>query len=159
MKKQLKYIALGIAAAAVLGIVPAFAQETPEQKTEPVIKYGFVDVNKVVAASKAVEKANKERAAEKKKIIKFIEESANKMNKEEDEKKREEMKNQFDLDLTAKKSEMNKSYGEKLLKINNDINAELIKIAKDKDYQLILTKDAVLYGGDDLTQDLIKVVK
>ena len=81
------------------------------------------------------------------------------MNKEEDEKKREEMKNQFDLDLTAKKSEMNKSYGEKLMKINNDINAELIKIAKDKDYQLILTKDAVLYGGDDLTQDLIKVVK
>jgi len=63
------------------------------------------------------------------------------------------------LDLTAKKSEMNKSYGEKLMKINNDINAELIKIAKDKDYQLILTKDAVLYGGDDLTQDLIKVVK
>lgn len=129
------------------------------QNAEPVIKYGFVDVNKVVAASKAVEKANKERAAEKKKIIKFIEESANKMNKEEDEKKREEMKNQFDLDLTAKKSEMNKSYGEKLMKINNDINAELIKIAKDKDYQLILTKDAVLYGGDDLTQDLIKVVK
>ena len=128
-------------------------------QTEPVIKYGFVDVNKVVAASKAVEKANKERAAEKKKIIKFIEESANKMNKEEDEKKREVMKNQFDLDLTAKKSEMNKSYGEKLMKINNDINAELIKIAKDKDYQLILTKDAVLYGGDDLTQDLIKVVK
>ena len=159
MKKQLKYIALGIAAAAVLGIVPGFAQEAPEQKAEPVIKYGFVDVNKVVAASKAVEKANKERAAEKKKIIKFIEESANKMNKEEDEKKREEMKNQFDLDLTAKKSEMNKSYGEKLMKINNDINAELIKIAKDKDYQLILTKDAVLYGGDDLTQDLIKVVK
>lgn len=159
MKKQLKYIALGIAASAVLGFVPAFAQEAPEQKAEPVIKYGFVDVNKVVAASKAVEKANKERAAEKKKIIKFIEESANKMNKEEDEKKREEMKNQFDLDLTAKKSEMNKSYGEKLMKINNDINAELIKIAKDKDYQLILTKDAVLYGGDDLTQDLIKVVK
>lgn len=159
MKKQLKYIALGIVAAAVLGIVPAFAQEAPEQNAEPVIKYGFVDVNKVVAASKAVEKANKERAAEKKKIIKFIEESANKMNKEEDEKKREEMKNQFDLDLTAKKSEMNKSYGEKLMKINNDINAELIKIAKDKDYQLILTKDAVLYGGDDLTQDLIKVVK
>lgn len=159
MKKQLKYIALGIVAAAVLGIVPAFAQEASVQNAEPVIKYGFVDVNKVVAASKAVEKANKERAAEKKKIIKFIEESANKMNKEEDEKKREEMKNQFDLDLTAKKSEMNKSYGEKLMKINNDINAELIKIAKDKDYQLILTKDAVLYGGDDLTQDLIKVVK
>lgn len=159
MKKQLKYIAIGIVAAAVLGIVPAFAREASEQNAEPVIKYGFVDVNKVVAASKAVEKANKERAAEKKKIIKFIEESANKMNKEEDEKKREEMKNQFDLDLTAKKSEMNKSYGEKLMKINNDINAELIKIAKDKDYQLILTKDAVLYGGDDLTQDLIKVVK
>ena len=132
MKKQLKYIALGIAAAAVLGIVPAFAQEASVQNAEPVIKYGFVDVNKVVAASKAVEKANKERAAEKKKIIKFIEESANKMNK---------------------------SYCEKLMKINNDINAELIKIAKDKDYQLILTKDAVLYGGDDLTQDLIKVVK
>lgn len=159
MKKQLKNIAIGIGAAVVLGIVPAFAQEAPGQKAEPVIKYGFVDVNKVVAASKAVEKANKERAAEKKKIIKFIEESANKMNKEEDEKKREEMKNQFDLDLTAKKSEMNKSYGEKLMKINNDINAELIKIAKDKDYQLILTKEAVLYGGDDLTQDLIKVVK
>ena len=54
---------------------------------------------------------------------------------------------------------MNKSYGEKLMKINNDINAELIKIAKDKDYQLILTKDAVLYGGDYLTQYLIKFFK
>lgn len=159
MKINLKNMVLGMAAAGILTCSPVFSEEVKPVDSQPAIKYGYVDVNKVVASSKAVQKANKERAAEKKKIIKFIEESANKMNKEEDEKKREEMKNQFDLDLTAKKSAMSKSYGEKLMKINNDINAELIKIAKDKDYQLILTKDAVLYGGDDLTQDLIKVVE
>ena len=159
MKTNLKKVVLGVAAVGVLAYLPAFSEEIKPADSQPAIKYGYVDVNKVVASSKAVQKANKERAAEKKKIIKFIEESANKMNKEEDEKKREEMKNNFDLELTARKSEMSKSYGEKLMKINNDINAELIKIAKDKDYQLILTKDAVLYGGDDLTQDLIKVVK
>ena len=159
MKINLKKIVLGAVVVSVLASVPAFSADAEPVSAQPVIKYGFVDVNMVVGASKAVKKADSERTAEKKKIIKFIEESANKMNKEPDDKKREEMKNKFDIELTAKKSEMNKSYREKLMKINNDINAELIKIAKDKDYQLILTKDAVLYVGDDLTQDLIKVVK
>lgn len=159
MNRKLKFTALAGAVLLGLTVLPAFSVEPAPVEAQPVVKYGVVDVNKVVASSKAVEKANKERAAEKKKIIKYIEDSASKMNKEQDEKKREDMKAKFDTELTAKKTEMNKSYGERLLQINNDINAELIKIAKDKDYQLILTKGAVLYGGDDLTQDLIKVVK
>lgn len=142
--------------------MPAFSEVT--QNKQPVNmngvkKVGVIDVQKVVTASKEVERVKKEHETNKKLLVSYIKLSAEKMNKEKDPKRKEEMKKQFTNELTAKKESMDKVYAEKLMKINNDMNIQVSKLAKERNYDLILTQEAVLYGGDDLTKDLIKLVK
>ncbi len=152
-----------VACAIIIGMcAPAFSAAQPAKQpvnSTGVKKIGVIDVKKVVSASKEVERVKKENEANKKLLVSYIKLSAEKMNKEKDQKKREEMKKQFTNELTAKKEAMDKVYAEKLMKINNDMNVQVSNLAKDKNYDLILTQDAVLYGGDDLTKDLIKLVK
>lgn len=149
-----------VAASLILSMAaPAVCADIKNEPAQSAKKIGVIDVQKVVTSSKEVELAKKENDANKKLLVNYIKLSAEKMNKEKDEKKREELKKQFTNELTAKKESMDKVYADKLMKINNDMNVQVSKLAKDKNYDLILTQDAVLYGGDDLTKDLIKLVK
>lgn len=160
--------ALIIGLAAPSYSAPAQTAKTPVKTVAPVKvaevqkipqKIGVVDVKEVVSTSKEVAKVKKEQQANKKILVSFIKSSAEKINKEPDEKKKEELKKQFTNELNVKKEAMDKAYAAKLMRINDDMNAQLVKMAKDKKYDLILTQDAVLYGGDNLTKDLIKLVK
>lgn len=138
--------------------LPACALE-PVQTSAAPMKIGVVDVKKVVSDSKEVAKVKKEQQANKKILVDFIKASADQFNKEPDAAKKEELKKKFNEELNVKKEAMDKDYAAKLMKINNDMNTELVKLAKQKKYDLILTQDAVLYGGDNLTKDLGKLVK
>lgn len=155
MNIKVKMITLAVLVVAMSA--PSFAAE--DTQTAVSQKIGVVDVKKVVNESKEVEKVKKEQQANKKVLVDFIKAQAEIINKEPDAAKKEELKKKFTADLTAKKDVMDKSYGEKLMKINNDMNAQLTKLAKDKNYDLILTQDSVLYGGENLTKDLMKLVK
>lgn len=135
---------------------PSFAAEADTTTPQ---KVGVVDVKKVVLNSKEVQKVKKQQEANKQLLVDFIKVSQTKLNAEKDPKKKEELKNKLSTELNAKKDAMDKDYGDKLLKINNDMNLQLVEIAKNKKYDLILTQDSVLYGGDNLTKDLMKVVK
>lgn len=168
MKLNLKPVCL--TALIIVFAAPSFAAPAqPVKKVEPAAvsaetdsapeKIGVVDVKKVVSSSKAVAKVKKEQAANKKALVAYIKSSADKINKEKDEAKKEELKKAFSAELQTKREAMNKTYTEKLMKINNDMNTQLTKIAKEKKYDLILTQDSVLYGGEDLTKDLMRLVK
>ena len=52
-----------------------------------------------------------------------------------------------------------KQYQEKLLNANKEIISEINKIGKERQYDLILTTDSVLYGGEDITNEIVREVK
>ena len=52
-----------------------------------------------------------------------------------------------------------KAYVAKLSAIDKSINNAIIQQAKAMGYDLVLVKGAVLYGGDDITEAISKVVK
>ena len=54
---------------------------------------------------------------------------------------------------------MRKNYAEKLKAIDKNINAIIAEQAKAKGYDMIIAKGVVVYGGDDITADVVKAVK
>ena len=54
---------------------------------------------------------------------------------------------------------MEKEYVNKLSAIDASISKTVNEQAKAGNYNLVLSKGAVLYGGEDITQQVIKVVK
>lgn len=122
-------------------------------------KYGIVDVKKVVNSSKSVNELKKQRQEQKEKVLKFVKESNAKVSAEKDPAKQEELKKKLNNDLQYMTNTYDKNYKDGLLKINDEINADIAKIGKEKQYDLILTTDAVLYGGQNITNEIVKEVK
>ena len=54
---------------------------------------------------------------------------------------------------------MDQEYAEKLKALDSSISQQITNKAKADGYDLVLSKSTVLYGGKDITADIIKVVK
>lgn len=122
-------------------------------------KYAVVDVKKVVNSSNSVKKLKEERKKQKEDVIKFVKEGNAQVAAEKDPKKKEALKKKLNNELKTKTTNYDKEYQAGLKQINNDLGANIAKIGKEKNYDLILTSDSVLYGGEDITKEIIKITK
>lgn len=143
----------------ILALAVSIGIQSASFSAEAVKKYAVVDVKKVVSSSSSVKSLKAERAKQKEAVLSFIKESNTKVAAEKDPKKKEELKKKLNNDLKFMTKTYDKKYSEGLKQINNEINADIAKVAKEKKYDLILTTDAVLYGGENITNEIIKAVK
>lgn len=122
-------------------------------------KVAVVDVQKVVAESKQVKALKDEQAKKTKDLTKWLEVANADVAKQSTQAGKEKLLKKYEADL-AKKREVNaQDYAKKLTDIDKSISALISVRAKAKGYDLVLSKSTVLYGGDDLTAEIIEAVK
>lgn len=122
-------------------------------------KYAVVDVKKVVESSNSVQAVKEERKKQKEAVIKFIKDGNAQVAAEKDPAKKEALKKKLNNDLKYMTKTYDTKYKAELKKINDSMSADIAKIGKEQNYDLILTTDAVLYGGKNITNEVIKAVK
>lgn len=122
-------------------------------------KVAVVDVQKVVAKSAQVKALKKEEEAKRKALADFIKQAGENIKKEQNIEKKKTLANKYEKELQAKREANAKTYSTKLEAIDKSINASIIQQAKAMGYDMVLTKGVVLYGGDDITEAILKVVK
>ena len=118
-----------------------------------------VDVPQVVSASAKVQALKKEQEAKANEIIKFVEKARKDVAAITDANKKKAAEEKYSKELQAKKEKMDKEYAEKLKAIDASISDQITTQAKADGYNVVLSKGVVLYGGTDITQKLIKIVK
>lgn len=79
--------------------------------------------------------------------------------KETDPAKIEQLEEKYRNEINNQKLALDNEYNDKLKKIDNDIKAIVVNKAKELKYNIVLPKSMVLYGGDDITSDVAKLVK
>ena len=67
--------------------------------------------------------------------------------------------NVVNKELMAKKEKMDQDYAAKLKALDTSISQQINEKAKADGYDLVLSKGIVLFGGNDITSEIIKVVK
>jgi len=72
---------------------------------------------------------------------------------------KDKLTKKYDAELAKKKEANTQEYTKKLAEIDASITSTIVNQAKAKGYNLVLTKSTVLYGGDDITAEIKKVVK
>lgn len=122
-------------------------------------KIAVVDVQKVVSKSAQVQALKKEQEAKNKELSNFIQKAGEEIKKEADINKKKALMDKYDKDLKTRREANLKVYKTKLEAIDKSINATIIQQAKTMGYDMVLTKGVVLYGGDDITEAILKVVK
>lgn len=122
-------------------------------------KVAVVDVPAVVNASARVQALKKDQQTKAQEIVKFIEKARKDVASISDANKKKSAEEKYNKELMAKKEKMDADYAAKLKELDALISNQIMEKAKADGYNLVLTKGIVLYGGTDITKDVIKIIK
>ena len=152
MKKSLGFLIATVAVFTGLSFgTAAMAQEG--------FNVAVVDVPQVVGASKQVQALKKEQQSKAEELVKFIEKARKDVAGISDANKKKAAEEKYTKELQQKREKIEAEYATKLKQIDVSISQQIEAAAKAQGYDMVLSKGIVLFGGDDITADLIKVVK
>ena len=151
MKKNFKFAAITLTACALLMGCSAALADTG--------KVGIVDVPKIVSSSTQVQKLKDERNKKMTELSKWIETAKKDIDKQKTDAEKQKLVKKYDAELAKKREANDKDYSQKLINIDNNISQTISTYAKNNGYDVILAKTVVLYGGTDITDEIIKIVK
>ena len=122
-------------------------------------KVAVVDVSQVVASSAQVKALKTEQQNKVQEIVKYIENARKSVAATADEKQKKSLEEKYNKELVTKREALEKEYAKKLAAIDASISKSIETQAKAGNYDLVLAKGIVLYGGKDITSEVIKAVK
>lgn len=154
MNKQVKFLAVAAAAFAIgLGV-----NNIAVSDMLGVSKIAVVDVQQVVASSSQVNALKNENQAKTKEIVSFIEKARKDVASTSDADKKKSLEEKYTKELNSKREAYGAEYNKKMLEIQQNILNAVSEQARANNYDLVLAKDVVLYGGEDITDNLKSVV-
>lgn len=119
----------------------------------------IVDVPQVVSSSAQVQALKKEQQAKAEELVKFIENARKDVASITDADKKKAAEDKYNKELQTKKEKIETEYAAKLKSIDASISKQIEVQAKAQGYDLVLSKGIVLFGGKDITSEIIKIIK
>ena len=122
-------------------------------------KIAVVDINTVVSQSSQVMALKKEQALKVEELQKWLQVVRSDVEKQKTQEGKDKLTKKYDAEFLKKQQALQKDYTEKLQKIDKDITAVIAKEANTQGYDVVLAKNVVLYGGENITGKIAKLVK
>ena len=148
MKKILSILAVS----SVMLSSVAFAAPEPQ-------KIAVVDIQKVVSASAQVKALKASQEAKNKELAAFIKKAQEDVNKQTDVNKKKSLSESYEKQLKTKREANIKDYTTKLKAADANITAQIGKKATELGYTMVIPKSTVIWGGDDITETVLKGIK
>ena len=153
MKNGVKYLALTLSAFVIGMTVSNYAISNVPSKI------AVVDVQKVVASSAQVKTLKADREAKIKDLANFVKTARENVAKEPNATKKKALEDKYNKELNQKRNAIQKDYTSKLAAIDKSISNVIAQKAKAANYDIVIAKGVVLYGGTDITSEITKSVK
>ncbi len=118
-----------------------------------------VDVQKVVESSKAVEEFRVAQQNAEKALQEWIEKSNAEVEKVKGEKEKTALINKYREEFEQKRANLQESNIQSLHKLDADMTAVIEKVAKAAGFNKAFPKNTVIFGGTDITEDVINAMK
>ena len=122
-------------------------------------KIAIVDTQKLISSSAQIKALKQSSENKNKELIEFIKKAQNDINKQTDATKKKSLAEKYEKQIIAKREANTKDYATKLKLADDNISNIIANKAKELGYTMVLPKTAVIYGGDDITEAVLKVLK
>ena len=122
-------------------------------------KIAVVDVQAVVAQSQQVKALKKEQQSKIQDLEKWLKTVNEDVAKQQTEEGKQKLTKKYNTEFAKKKESIAKDYAARIQVVEKSISESIAQQAKAKGYDIVISKGMVLYGGDDITADINKVVK
>ncbi|NLF83871.1 MAG: OmpH family outer membrane protein [Candidatus Gastranaerophilales bacterium] len=123
------------------------------------VKIAIVDIQEVAVKYPKVEALQKSQQAKLAELQKFVENANKEIMKEKDATKRKQLETKYTNELETKKKALDADYKKQLATLDNNISTAVSNIAKANKYDYVFAKNAVLYGGENITAEVLKNLK
>ena len=122
-------------------------------------KVAIVDINTVVAKSAQVQALKNEQLKKTEELQKWLNSAKADIAKQSTEANKQKLTKKYETTFAKKQENIKNEYAKKLANIDKNISTTIEKEAKAQNYDLVLPKGIVLYGGNDITEAISKEVK
>ena len=122
-------------------------------------KIAVVDVQAVVSKSAQVQALKKEQQAKMQDLEKWLKTAQTDVEKQQTKEGKEKLLKKYNAEFAKKKEAIAKDYAARLQAVDKSITDTISTQARLKGYNMVISKGVVVYGGDDITADVQKVVK
>ena len=122
-------------------------------------RIAVVDVQAVVSKSAQVQALKKEQQAKMQDLEKWLKTAQTDVEKQQTKEGKEKLLKKYNAEFAKKKETIAKDYTARLQAVDKSITETISTTAKTKGYNMVISKGVVVYGGDDITADVQKVVK
>ena len=122
-------------------------------------KIAVVDVQAVVSKSAQVQALKKEQQAKMQDLEKWLKTAQTDVEKQQTKEGKEKLLKKYNAEFAKKKEAIAKDYAARLQAVDKSITETISTTAKTKGYNMVISKGVVVFGGDDITADVQKVVK
>jgi len=115
-----------------------------------------VDLQKIVEKSPQVQKLKTEHDAKISELNKIILNAQKELENETDINKMMATEEKYRTEFNSKKSKIDEEYAKKLSETENLIKKQIQTHAKAKGFDYVFAKSVLLYGGNDITDEILK---
>ena len=154
MKKNLLTLAL---CAFAFGL--GFGANNIAFSNTPTLKVAYVNVPKLLSASKTLKSAQDTQMKQTKDMLKWYDTASADIQKQSTKAGKDALIKKYEAQLTKKKTDIKDAYAKKVNQVDTQLDTAITTKAKAMGYDLVLRKDSVLYGGTDITAQILPLVK
>lgn len=122
-------------------------------------QFAIVDLQQIVVVSKDVSALRMEREKQVQDLRKMADDANSKITAEKDEAKKKQLSEQYLAEINARKAEYDKLYAASLQASDKKLNEVIREVAAQKGLSAVLSKSAVVDGGEDITDEVIKQIQ
>jgi len=122
-------------------------------------RIAVVDVQAVVSKSAQVQALKKEQQSKMQELEKWLKTAQADVQKQQTKEGKEKLLKKYNAEFGKKKEAIAKDYAARLQAVDKSITDTIATQARLKGYNMVISKGVVVYGGDDITADVQKVVK
>ena len=148
----------------VLVVITAFAagysiNNIAVSGTNPDYKVAIVDIQKIVSNSSEIKALKTDQEKQVQAMQATIDKARAEISKEKDPAKIAQLEEKYRNEINQQKLALDTSYNSKLTAIDNKIKTAVVEKARSMNYNIVLPKNIVLYGGDDITDQVSTIIK
>ena len=122
-------------------------------------KIGVVDIQTLVEKSEAVKSLKLAHNSKLQSLNSIINEAQNAIAKETDPREIVMLQDKYNAEFNRKKESIDNEYRAQLSSIEKDLRHDIINSAKKHNYDIVVAKSVIFFGGDDITDLISKDIR
>lgn len=156
MKKQI----IILSSAVVISLVMGYSiNNIAVSKAQPEYKIATVDIQKIVANSTEIKNLKAEQEKQMQNMQSTIDKARTEISKEQDPVKIAQLEEKYRNEINNQKLALDTSYNTKVKAIDSKIKTAVVEKARSMNYNIVLPKNTVLFGGDDITDEVSQIIQ